>query len=103
MISAQAPRGVCREEKPVSTPHQVRGRLFPDHALAPLVARFGPEWNSPDDNKTRFFNILGGVDDSGCTVLLHSAGPKAVWEQGPARSLAREAGRGTRHPAPGFA
>jgi hypothetical protein len=24
---------VCREGKPVSTPHQVRGRLFPDHAL----------------------------------------------------------------------
>jgi len=23
-------------------------------------------------NKTRFFNILGGVHDTGCTVLLHS-------------------------------
>src|SRR6266702_5584720 len=32
MISGQTPR-VCREGKPVPTPHQVRGRLFPDHAL----------------------------------------------------------------------
>src|SRR6266446_6308675 len=32
MISAQTLR-VCREGKPVPTPHQVRGRLFPDHAL----------------------------------------------------------------------
>jgi hypothetical protein len=61
-----------------TTPRQVRGRRFPDHTLAPLVARFGPEWNSPDDNKTRFFNILGGVDDSGSTVLLHSAGHNAI-------------------------
>ena len=26
--------------------------------LPSLVARFGPEWNSPDANKTRFFSIL---------------------------------------------
>ena len=39
----------------------------------PLVARFEPEWNSPDDNKTRFFNILGGVDDGGSTVLQQPA------------------------------
>ncbi len=32
MISGQTLR-VCPEGKPVSTPHQVRGRLFPDHAL----------------------------------------------------------------------
>jgi hypothetical protein len=37
-----------------------------------VVARFGPEWNSLGMNKTRFFNILGGVHDTGCTVLLHS-------------------------------
>src|SRR4051794_6987881 len=40
-------------------------------SLAPLVARFEPEWNSPDNDKTRFFNILRGVHDSRCTVLLH--------------------------------
>ena len=34
MISGQALR-VCPEGKPVPTPHQVRGRLFPDHAPAP--------------------------------------------------------------------
>ena len=32
MISGQTPR-VCPEGKPEPTPHQVRGRLFPDHAL----------------------------------------------------------------------
>src|SRR6266849_7277404 len=32
MISGQTLR-VCPEGKPVPTPHQVRGRLFPDHAL----------------------------------------------------------------------
>jgi hypothetical protein len=37
-----------------------------------VVARFGPEWNSLGMNKTRFFNILEGVHDTGCTVLLHS-------------------------------
>jgi hypothetical protein len=26
-------RGMIFSEKPVSTPHHVRGRLFPDHAL----------------------------------------------------------------------
>jgi hypothetical protein len=31
MIFAQTLR-VCREGKPVPTPHQVRGRHFPDHA-----------------------------------------------------------------------
>src|SRR5712672_683604 len=31
MISGQTLR-VCPEGKPVPTPHQVRGRLFPDHA-----------------------------------------------------------------------
>jgi hypothetical protein len=36
-----------------------------------VVARFGPEWNSLGVNKTRFFNILGGIHDTGCTVLLH--------------------------------
>src|SRR5712664_2462309 len=36
MISGQTLR-VCPEGKPASTPHQVPGRLFPDHALA---ARF---------------------------------------------------------------
>ncbi len=38
VISAQTPR-VCREGKPVSTPHQVRGRLFPNHALADRQSR----------------------------------------------------------------
>src|SRR5205823_13399463 len=33
MISAQTLR-VCREGKPVPTPHQVQGRPFPDHASA---------------------------------------------------------------------
>src|SRR3954471_20701801 len=47
-------------------------------SLAPLVARFEPEWNSPDDNKTRFFNILGVVDDGGSTVLVHSRRSEAV-------------------------
>jgi hypothetical protein len=47
-------------------------------SLTPPVARFGPEWNSPDDNKTRFFNLLGGIDDKECTVLLHSARQKQV-------------------------
>jgi hypothetical protein len=37
-----------------------------------VVARFWLEWNSLGMNKTRFFNILGGVHDTGCTVLLHS-------------------------------
>jgi len=32
VISGQTPR-VCPEGKPEPTPHQVRGRLFPDHAL----------------------------------------------------------------------
>ena len=43
MISGQTFR-VCPEGKPVPTPHQVRGRLFPDHALnhAPgAVGAFG--------------------------------------------------------------
>src|SRR5215212_6539284 len=47
-------------------------------SLAPLVARFEPEWNSPDDNKTRFFNILGAVDDGGSTVLQLSRRPMGV-------------------------
>jgi hypothetical protein len=34
MISAQT-LSVCREEKSASTPHPVRGRLFPDHAQTP--------------------------------------------------------------------
>src|SRR4051812_11877971 len=66
---------------------------FPDHAPPPLVARFGPEWNSPKDNKTRFFNILGVIDDSGCTVLLHSAGSNGFLSHRPARSLTREVGQ----------
>jgi hypothetical protein len=40
MISAQTLR-VCREEKPVPTPHQVRGRLYPDHALDLELGRTG--------------------------------------------------------------
>src|SRR6266568_7237080 len=36
MISGQTLR-VCPEGKPVPTPHQVRGRLFPDHAVARRV------------------------------------------------------------------
>jgi uncharacterized protein YecT (DUF1311 family) len=36
MISAQMLR-ICREGKPVPTPHRVRGRLFPNHALAALA------------------------------------------------------------------
>jgi hypothetical protein len=38
MISRQTLR-VCPEEKSVPTPHQVRGRLFPDRALAAGRAR----------------------------------------------------------------
>jgi hypothetical protein len=37
-------------------------------ALAPrhdVVACFEPEWNSPDVNKTRSFNILGGIRNPG--------------------------------------
>jgi hypothetical protein len=41
MISAQTLR-VCREGKPVSTPHQVRGRLFPDHALGDAATDLVP-------------------------------------------------------------
>src|ERR1700733_4394486 len=44
-------------------------RLAPWHDV---VARFEPEWNSLGVNKTRSFNILGGIHDAGCTVLLHS-------------------------------
>jgi hypothetical protein len=47
----------------------------PGAALAPrpeLVARFEPEWNSRKANKTRSFNILGGIRDTSCIDLLHS-------------------------------
>jgi hypothetical protein len=37
-----------------------------------LVARFEPEWKSLGPNKTRSFNILGGIRDTNCTDLLHS-------------------------------
>jgi hypothetical protein len=37
-----------------------------------VVARFEPEWNSLGVNKTRAVNILGGIQDTGYTVLLHS-------------------------------
>jgi hypothetical protein len=29
----------------------------------PLVARFEPKWNSPENNKTRSFNLLGMIRD----------------------------------------
>ena len=44
-------------------------KLVPRHEL---VARFEPEWNSLGLNKTRSFNILGGIRDIRCTDLLHS-------------------------------
>jgi hypothetical protein len=44
-------------------------RLAPWHDV---VARFEPEWNSLGVNNTRSFNILGGIHDGRCTVLLHS-------------------------------
>src|SRR4029453_3626247 len=47
-------------------------------SLAPLVARFEPEWNSPDDNKTRFFNILGAVEGGRNTVFQQSRRPTAI-------------------------
>src|SRR3954471_19461897 len=62
-------------------------------SLAPLVARFEPEWNSPDDNKTRFFNILGAVDDGSSTVLVHSR-PIGVPDHNHGRSTTRDNDRG---------
>jgi len=50
MTSAQTLR-VCREGKPVPTPHQVRGRLFPDHGLIqrrPGAHDRPPHWDLPD-------------------------------------------------------
>jgi hypothetical protein len=41
MISAQTLR-VCREGKLVPTPHQVRGRFFPDHALEAKLGNAAP-------------------------------------------------------------
>jgi hypothetical protein len=43
-----------------------------------VVARFEPEWNSLGVNKTRAVNILGGVQETGYTVLLRSPGPRKV-------------------------
>src|SRR3954471_23506575 len=63
-------------------------------SLAPLVARFKPEWNSPDDNKTRFFNILGAVDDGSSTVLVHSRRPIGVPDHNHGRSTTRDNDRG---------
>jgi hypothetical protein len=39
-----------------------------------VVARFEPQWNSLGENKTRSVNILGGIHDTGYTVLLRSPG-----------------------------
>src|SRR5467141_1171703 len=48
MISAQTLR-VCREGKPVPTPHQVRGRLFPDHALVQKLAELFKDFSQVHD------------------------------------------------------
>ena len=58
--------------------------------LASLVARFGPQWNSPDDDKTRFFKILAVADNGGSTVLLLSCRPAAVPDHGRNRSTTRD-------------
>jgi hypothetical protein len=50
--------------------------------LAPrpdVVACFEPEWNSPDVNKTRSFNILAGIRDPG----IHSIAVLAPAERSP--------------------
>jgi len=52
-----------------------------------VVARFERQWNSLGVNKTRFFNILGSVHDTGSTVLLYSLRQRKV----PGRDLARQA------------
>ena len=51
MISGQTPR-VCPEGKPEPTPHQVRGRLFPDHALVqpPIDLTFNIELRPVSDD-----------------------------------------------------
>jgi hypothetical protein len=51
MISGQTPR-VCPEGKPEPTPHQVRGRLFPDHALVqpPIDLTFNIELRPVGDD-----------------------------------------------------
>ena len=51
MISGQTPR-VCPEGKPEPTPHQVRGRLFPDHALVqpPMDLTFNIELRPVSDD-----------------------------------------------------
>jgi hypothetical protein len=50
-------------------------------------------------NKTRFFNILGEIDDSGCTVLLHSRRPDKARKHRKIPALRRQ----MRHQAADFA
>src|ERR1700745_3068185 len=59
-------------------------------SLASLLARFAAKWNSTAENKTRFFNILGDVDDGGITFLLQSRHSEAVPEYGQAWSRTRD-------------
>jgi hypothetical protein len=57
--------------------------------LAPwhdVVARFKPEWNSLGVYKTRSFNILGGIQDTGYMVLLHRLWQRKVPRRNPAQA-----------------
>jgi CBS-domain-containing membrane protein len=67
MISAQTLR-VCREGKPLHTPHQVRGGLFPDHAPGGGIMR--PDWREALRGCDRKNAVAGAVAGLGGAIAI---------------------------------